>query len=222
MRIDNEDIKALFNNEIGTIEWRDPKRVCVFKTGTYDVEIVMDGPDNATFASKFPGFKLAIPESYELAELPVADYKYVGAASLDYETSCLRINRVLPPIIPGELEPPLGGTLVVVLNADWRRELLGVDYEDFREMSIDELLREKYDGVKVFIDLDLQKSVLEFLLLESGGIPSTGLWIAGRYYDTFMVQWGEPNGDFHFRCFDCDTLFERMRDDKIEEVDYNG
>lgn len=107
-------------------------------------------------------------------------------------------------------------------NADWRRELLGVDYEDFRDMNIGELLREKYDGVKAFIDLDLQRSVLEFLLRKSGGIPSTGLWIAGRYCDAFMVQRGVPNGDFHFRCFDCDTLFERMRDDKIEEVDYNG
>lgn len=212
-------VKEFMNRIAGAISEYDPKRVCVFKTGTYDVEVVMDGPDNATFASNLADFKLAIPELDELAKLPVADCKYVGAASLDYETSCLRIDRVTK--IPGGFEP-LGGTLVVVLNADWRRGLLGVDYEDFREMSAYELLREKYDGVKVYIDLELQKSVLEHLLLASEGIPSTGLWIAGRYYDTFMVQWGVPNEDFHFRCFDADTLFERMRDDKIEEIDYNG
>lgn len=204
-------VKTFMNRIADAISKHNPKRVCVFKTGTYDVEVAVDGPDNATFASNFADFKFVIPELDELVKFPVADCKYIGAASLDNETSCLRINRRQGV-----------GTLVVVLNADWRRELLGVDYEDFREISIGELLREKYDGVKVFIDLDLQKSVLEFLLLKSGGIPSTGLWIAGRYYDTFMVQWGVPNGDFHFRCFDCDTLFERMRDDKIEEVDYNG
>lgn len=215
----NQKVKTFMNRISDAISEYDPKRVCVFKTGTYDVEIAMDGPDDATFASNFADLILAIPELDELAKLPITDCKYIGAASLDYETSCLRINRV--PKIPGGFES-LGGTLVVVLNADWRRGLLGVDYEDFREMSAYELLREKYDGVKVYIDLELQKSVLQHLLLASGGIPSTGLWIAGRYCDTFMVQWGVPNGDFHFRCFDCDTLFERMRDDKVEEVDYNG
>lgn len=188
-----------------------PKCICVFKTGTYDVEIAMDGPDNATFASNFADFKLAIPELKELTKFPISCYEFIGAASFDNESSCLRINRRQGV-----------GTLVVVLNADWRRDLLGVDYEDFHEMSAYELLRKKYDGVKVFIDLELQKSVLEHLLDASGGIPSTGLWIAGRYCDTFMVQWGVPNGDFHFRCFDCDTLFEKMRDDKIEEIDYEG
>ena len=206
-----EEVKAFMNRIDDAISEHNPKRVCVFKTGTCDVEVAMDGPDNATFASNFADFKFVIPELDELAKFPVADCKYIGAASLDNETSCLRINRRQGV-----------GTLVVVLCDDWRRDLLGVDYEDFREMSISELLHEKYDGVKVFIDLELQKSVLEYLLDASGGIPSTGLWIAGRYYDTFMVQWGNPNGDFHFRCFDCDTLFERMRDDKIEEVDYNG
>lgn len=215
----NQKVKTFMNRISDAISEYEPKRVCVFKTGTYDVEIAMDGSDNATFASNFADFKLAIPELHELAALPIADCKYVGAASLDYETSCLRIDRV--PKIPGGFEP-LVGTLVAVLNADWRRELLDVDYEDIREMSAYELLREKYDGVKVYIDLELQKSVLQHLLLASGGIPSTGLWIAGRYYDTFMVQWGVPNEDFHFRCFDADTLFERMRDDKIEEIDYEG
>lgn len=204
-------IKTFMDRIADAISEYNPKRVCVFKTGTYDVEVTMDGPDNATFASNFADFKFVIPELDELAKFPVADCKYIGAASLGNETSCLRINRRQGV-----------GTLVVVLSDDWRRDLLGVDYEDFHEMSVGELLREKYDGVKVFIDLELQKSVLEHLLDASGGIPSTGLWIAGRYYDTFMVQWGVPNVDFHFRCFDCDTLFERMRDDKIEEVDYNG
>ena len=206
-----EEVKAFMKRIADAISEYNPKRVCVFKTGTYDVEVAMDGPDDATFASNFADFKLAIPESDELAKLPITDCKYIGAASLDNETSCLRISRRQGV-----------GTLVVVLNADWRRDLLGVDYEDFCEMSVGELLRKEYNGVKVFIDLELQKSVLEHLLDASGGIPSTGLWIAGRYYDTFMVQRGVPNGDFHFRCFDCDTLFERMRDDKIEEVDYNG
>ena len=204
-------IKTFMDRIADAISEYNPKRVCVFKAGTYDVEVVMDGPDNATFASSFADFKLAIPELNELAELSISCYEFIGAASLDNESSCLRINRRQGV-----------GTLVVVLNADWRRDLLGVDYENFREMSAYELLREKYDGVNVFIDLELQKSVLEHLLDASGGIPSTGLWIAGCYCDTFMVQWGVPNGDFHFRCFDCDTLFERMRDDKIEEVDYNG
>ena len=204
-------VEAFMDRIADAISEHNPKRVCVFKTGTYDVEVAMDGPDNATFASNFSDLEFAIPELDELAKLPITDCKYIGAASLDNETSCLHINRRQGV-----------GTLVVVLNADWRRDLLGVDYENFREMSAYELLREKYDGVKVFIDLELQKSVLEHLLDASGGIPSTGLWIAGRYYDTFMVQWGVPNGDFHFRCFDCDTLFERMRDDKIEEIDYEG
>lgn len=206
-----EEVKAFMKRIADAISEYEPKRVYVFKTGTYDVEVAMDGPNDATFASSFADFKLAIPELRELVELPVADVKFIGEATLDSEASSLRVN----------LRQGVG-TLVVVLNADWRRELLGVDYEDFREMEIGELLKAKYDVVKVYIDLGLQKSALEFLLLTSGGIPSTGLWIAGRYCDTFMVQWGVPNGDFHFRCFDCDTLFERMRDDKIEEVDYNG
>lgn len=204
-------VKTFMNRIADAISEHNPKRVCIFKTGTYDVEVVMDGPDDATFASNFADLRLAIPELDELAKLPITDCKYIGAASLYNDTHSLRINRRQGV-----------GTLVVVLNADWRRDLLGVDYEDFREMSAGELFRKKYDGVKVFIDLKLQKDVLEHLLDASGGIPSTGLWLAGCYYDTFMVQWGVPNGDFHFRCFDCVTLFEQMRDDKIEEIDYEG
>lgn len=204
-------VEAFMNRIADAISEHNPKRVCVFKTGTYDVEVAMDGPDDATFASNFADLRLAIPELDELAKLPVADCKYIGAALLYNDTHSLRINRRQGV-----------GTLVVVLNADWRRDLLGVDYEDFREMSAGELFRKKYDGVKVFIDLKLQKDVLEHLLDASGGIPSTGLWLAGRYYDSFMVQWGVPNVDFHFRCFDRVTLFELMRDDKIEEVDYEG
>lgn len=207
----NQKVKTFMNRISDAISEYDPKRVCVFKTGTYDVEIAMDGPNDATFASNFADLILAIPELDELAKLPITDCKYIGAASLYNDTHSLRINRRQGV-----------GTLVVVLNADWRRDLLGVDYEDFREMSVGELFRKKYDGVKVFIDLKLQKDVLEHLLDASGGIPSTGLWLAGRYYDSFMVQWGVPNVDFHFRYFDCVTLFERMRDDEIEEIDYEG
>lgn len=204
-----EKVKAFMKRIAYAIYGCNPKRVCVFKTGTYDVEIVMDGPESALFASGVSGFKFALPTLEELAKLPITYVKYVGDADIENEQWSLQINRNRGT-----------GTLIIVLNTDWRRDLLGVDYINVNDLSVKKMFAAKLTDLTVGVDLNLRKEHLSLLLEASGGLPETGWWRALGDGDTFFVEWRSPDNKLHSRIFSFDTFFEQYPDEEPGEIDY--
>ncbi|MBQ2851362.1 MAG: hypothetical protein IJE77_12840 [Thermoguttaceae bacterium] len=207
--IADQRVKAFMDRIADAIFEHNPKRVCVFKSGTYDVEVVMDGPDSALFASCFPDYELTHPTLEELAELPTSCVKYVGDAEDYFDNKSLRINRNRGT-----------GTLIVVLHTDWRRDLLGVDYVDEKYADPQKLFAAKLNGLTVYVDRGLRKEHLSFLLDASGGLPETGWWIARGNETEFWVYWRDPEDRLHERIFSFDTFFEEYPDEEPEEIDY--
>lgn len=205
-----KDALRIFMERIGdAVEEHNPGRVCVSKTGNYDVGIEMDGPDDALFYSNVGDYELTIPTFEEIAALPITCVKFVGDANFESEYKSLRINRRAG-----------AGTLLVVLNADWRRDLLGVDYVDVEKRSPKEMFAETIDGVKVWVNRELRKEHLNKLLDASGGLPENGWWLADFDGNAFYVYWREPDNSLRMRTFSFDTFFECFPEDLIEEVDY--
>jgi hypothetical protein len=207
--IADQRVKAFMDRIADAISEYDPKRVCVFKTGTYDVEVVMDGPDSALFASRFPDYELTHPTLEELVELPTSCVKYVGDAEDYFDNKSLRINRNCGT-----------GTLIVVLHTDWRRDFLGVDYVDEKYAVPKKLFAAKLNDLTVYIDRNLRKEHLSLLLDASGGLPETGWWIARGGETEFWVYWRDPEDRLHERIFSFDTFFEQYPDEEPEEIDY--
>lgn len=207
--IADQRVKAFMNRIADAISEHNPKRICVFKTGTYDVEVVMDGPDSALFASCFPDYEITHPTLEELAELPASCVKYVGDAEDYPDNKSLRINRNRGT-----------GTLIVVLHTDWRRDFLGVDYVDEKYADPKKLFAAKLNDLTVYIDRNLRKEHLSLLLDASGGLPETGWWMARGYGKDFFVQWRDPENKLHDRVFAFDTFHEQYPDEEPEEIDY--
>ena len=204
-----KSVETFMNRIADAISEHNPKRVCIFKTGTYDVEVVMDGPDSALFASCFPDYEITHPTLEELAELPASCVKYVGDAEDYFDNKSLRINRNCGT-----------GTLIVVLHTDWRRDFLGVDYVDEKYAVPKKLFAAKLNGLTVYVDRDLRKEHLSLLLDASGGFPETGWWIARGDETNFWVYWRDPEDRLHERIFSFDTFFEQYPDEEPEEIDY--